>query len=396
MDKTKKHTYGFALFYLLAFSALGGFTPFINQYLQVNQGFTGAQIGTLTFCTLLVSVLIVPLWGIIGDKTGKYKLLLLISLGSAIGASFLYSQMTGYLAVMASGIILEICRSGMIPLSDVQAVQYTSQHNGNYGFIRSMGSLGFVIGSLIVGKFVTESDFSPMLEVYIILLMLAFVIAFTFPKTERVEKKGSEQKPKGSLISVLKNKHFLFLATISLMTVILMDSANGFAGIHMVNNLGGNANSSGLFTAVTAFPEILLLGVIGKWFTKYGYKKVFLWNAIILVIRYFVYSIAPNYLFFLGISVVHCLATGVATVGNLGFLKAVIPDESYGTAVTLYNATVSIGRAVYSLIFGFILDWFGARAIYIVALGVMIIAVIIISKTNLFKKADDDILQNNA
>lgn len=395
MSEKKKHTYSFAAFYLVAFSALGGFMPFINQYLQVNQGFSGAEIGTFTFCTLIISVVIVPLWGIFGDKTGKYKLLLLGSLGAAIAASFLYSQVTGYMMVMASGIILEIARSGMIPLSDVQAVQYTSKVNGNYGFIRSMGSLGYVIGSLLVGQIVSELDYSPMLTAYIILLILAFVIALTFPKTERVIKETNDQpKPKGSLTTVLKDKHFLFIAIISLMTVILMDSANAFAGIHMVNNLGGNANSSGLFTAVTAFPEIILLGVIGKWFTKYGYKKIFLLNAAVLVIRYLVYTIAPNYIVFLAISVVHCIATGIATVGNLGYLKAVIPDESYGTAVTLYNAAAAIGRAVYSLIFGYVLDFMGATAIYGIAFGIMVVAVIIIYRTKLFDKVDQAILNN--
>lgn len=395
MSEKKKHTYSFAAFYLVAFSALGGFMPFINQYLQVNQGFSGAEIGTFTFCTLIISVVIVPLWGIFGDKTGKYKLLLLGSLGAAIAASFLYSQVTGYMMVMASGIILEIARSGMIPLSDVQAVQYTSKVNGNYGFIRSMGSLGYVIGSLLVGQIVSELDYSPMLTAYIILLILAFVIALTFPKTERVIKETNDQpKPKGSLTTVLKDKHFLFIAIISLMTVILMDSANAFAGIHMVNNLGGNANSSGLFTAVTAFPEIILLGVIGKWFTKYGYKKIFLLNAVVLVIRYLVYTIAPNYIVFLAISVVHCIATGIATVGNLGYLKAVIPDESYGTAVTLYNAAAAIGRAVYSLIFGYVLDFMGAVAIYGIAFGIMVVAVIIIYRTKLFDEVDQAILNN--
>ena len=87
---------------------MGGFMPFINQYLQTNLGLTGSQLGIFTFTTLIIAVFIVPIWGVIGDKTGKYKLLLLISLGLSTAAAFFYSIQTGYIAVIASGIILEV------------------------------------------------------------------------------------------------------------------------------------------------------------------------------------------------------------------------------------------------------------------------------------------------
>lgn len=191
---------------------------------------------------------------------------------------------------------------------------------------------------------------------------------------------------------VLKDKHFLFIALISLMTGILMDSANGYVSIHMVNHLGGPANSASLFTVATALPEILLLGIIGKWFTKFGYKKVYLLSAAILTVRYIIYVFSPNITVFIAASVVHCIAVGVSTVGNLGYLKAVIPEHSYGTAVTLYTASMSIGRAVYSLVFGYILDWAGSTAIYGIAAIIMTGATFLIYKTNLFSEAESKIV----
>ena len=213
MNEIKKQGYLFALFYLIVFGALGGMFPYINAYLQSNQGFTGAQIGTYTFFTLMIAMFIVPIWGILGDKTRKYKLLLLISLGASVIAAFAYSLASGYMAVMVTGIILEVVRSGTIPLSDVQAVNFTTKHNGNYGSIRSKGSLGYVLGSVLVGMVVGKGDYSKMFIIYIALLLLAFAIAFTFPsekieKEEKVEEDAPKQK--GGFFSVITNKHFLF------------------------------------------------------------------------------------------------------------------------------------------------------------------------------------------
>lgn len=397
MNEIKKQNYLFALFYLIVFSALGGMVPYLNTYLQVNQNFTGAQIGTYTFCTLLIAMFIVPIWGILGDKTRKYKLLLLISLGTSIVAAFAYSMAAGYMMVMATGIALEVCRSGMIPLSDVQAVNFTTKHNGNYGFIRSMGSLGYVLGSILVGFVVTANDYSKMFVIYIVLLLLAFAIAFTFPneKIEKEETTDDEPKEKVGFFTVIKNKNFLFLCAIALMTTILMESVNSYASIHMLNQLKGPDNSATYFTIATALPEILLLGIIGKTFNKFGYKKIFLLNAAVLAIRYVVYAISPNIYVFLIASLVHCLGTAIHTVGNLGYLRNAISENSYGTAVTLYNAIVSVGRAVYGLFFGYVMDWFGTSAIFLIAGIIMVLGTVIISKSHYFDDVDHMIKTQN-
>lgn len=397
MNEVKKQGYLFALFYLIVFSALGGMVPYINAYLQSNQNFDGSQIGLYTFCTLMVAMFIVPIWGILGDKTRKYKLLLLISLGASIVAAFAYSIASGYVMVMITGIILEVCRSGMIPLSDVQAVNFTTKHNGNYGSIRSKGSLGYVLGSVLVGMVVSGGDYSKMFIIYIVLLLLAFAIAFTFPD-EKIEKEvpvEEEPKEKAGLLTVVKNKNFLFLCAIALMTTILMESVNGYASIHMLNELKGPSNSPTFFTVATALPEILLLGTIGALLNKAGYKKIFLLNAAVLVVRYVAYTFAPNIYVFLIASVVHCLGTAIHTVGNLGYLRKAIPENSYGTAVTLYNATVSVGRAVYGLIFGYVMDFLGTRAIFLIAAIIMGAGTFIISKTHFFDDVDHMIRTEN-
>ena len=388
MNENKKQGYLFALFYLIVFGALGGMFPYINAYLQSNQGFTGAQIGTYTFCTLMIAMFIVPIWGIIGDKTRKYKFLLLISLGASVVAAFAYSMASGYIMVMITGIILEVSRSGTIPLSDVQAVNFTTKTGGNYGSIRSKGSLGYVLGSVLVGFVVGNGDYSKMFVIYIALLLLAFAIAFTFPNEEIEKEEKVEEKQKGGFFSVIKNKNFLFLCAIALMTTILMESVNGYAAIHMLNKLNGPDNSPTFFTIATALPEILLLGTIGALLNKTGYKKVFLVNAAILAIRYILYAFSPNIYVFLAASLVHCLGTAIHTVGNLGYLRNTIPASSYGTAVTLYNSVVSVGRAVYGLIFGYVMDFFGTSAIFLIAAIIMGAGTFIISKTHLFDDVD--------
>lgn len=385
-QKTLKETYLFAAFYLSGLGAFGVFMPYLNQYLQTNIGLTGSQIGTYNFITLIAGLFIVPLWGIISDKTGKYKLCLLIIMGGATFMAFMLSMQTGYLAIIACGLGLNAFSNGMMPMADTQAMNFTTKNNQNYGFIRSAGSLGFVLGSILAGFFVTANDFHRMFIPYIALLFLSFVIAFTFPSQSREEKAQTGDQPaeRGNVGALIKNKKFLFLCIISLMTVILADSANSYAGIHMVNKLHGPDNSATLFTVATALPEILLLGMIGKAFSKYGFKKIFTLNAIILSVRYIVYFLAPNPTIFLLVSLTHALMTGISTVGNLGYMRAVVPETNYGTAVSVYNTTISVGRAIFSLIFGNLLDMGGSTAIFGFAAIIIVIGTVWILRTKNF------------
>ena len=383
----------FSAFYLIYFAALGSFMPFINQYLLVNIGLSGKQLGTFTFITLILSVFIAPLWGIFGDKAKKYKLLLLISIGGSIIAAFNYSLRTGYLAVCISGIILEICRSGSIPMSDVQTINYTTKNNKNFGSIRSMGSLGFVLGSLAVGRFIQGNNYSPIFTIYIVLLFLAFLIAFGFPKTEiKNSSKQIKEKGKSNFKEVLSNKKFLFIAMVSLMTSVLMNSANGFVANFITTELSGPANSASMFTLVTALPEILLLSIIGKLFLKYGYKKIYMLNAFVLIIRYLVYAFTSSYILILLISLVHCITVACSAVGNLSYLKHSVNENSYATAVTLNTATISIGNGIYSLIFGNMLDLFGSRSIFMATAVIMVFGLIFISKSKYFNDIDNEIM----
>ena len=80
-----KNILKFQVFYFLLIGAVGCFTPYINVYLEQSIGLNGSQIGLITAISLILGVCVIPLWGIIGDKTRKYNLMLMISLAAKIG-----------------------------------------------------------------------------------------------------------------------------------------------------------------------------------------------------------------------------------------------------------------------------------------------------------------------
>ena len=107
-----KNILKFQVFYFLLIGAVGCFTPYINVYLEQSIGLNGSQIGLITAISLILGVCVIPLWGIIGDKTRKYNLMLMISLAASIVVLYFYSKQTVYIGVIVFALMLEVARLG--------------------------------------------------------------------------------------------------------------------------------------------------------------------------------------------------------------------------------------------------------------------------------------------
>lgn len=378
----------FQIYYFILLAAAGAFTPYINVYLEQSIGLEGAQIGLITAISLIIGVCVIPLWGIIGDKTRKYHLLLMISLASSIVVLYFYSKQTVYLGCIVFALLLEVVRLGQTPMSDTISMNYTKTHDGNYGSIRGMGSLGYMLGSMAVGFLADSFGLDgPLFTSYMILLGIALLLCFTFPKTSSQDK---EEKPeKGNFKDLLLNKNFLFILFLVIITQIVIDSSGAYAGNHLISTLKGNNSLISWLTFIQVLPEFLFLMIASQVIRKFGYKKFYLFSTILMAIRLYIYAFIPDPYVFLIISVVHCFGVACSTVANLAYIQDTVDPRVFGTAITLLNAAMSIGKAIYGYVFGYIYQFHGSFRLFLVSAIIVTVAVIIIAFTHQFDRLDN-------
>lgn len=383
-----KNIIKFQVYYFVLLAAAGAFTPYINVYLEKSIGLEGSQIGLITAISLIIGVCVIPLWGIIGDKTRKYQLLLMISLASSIVVLYFYAKQTVYLGCIICALLLEITRLGQTPMSDTISMNYTKVHGGNYGSIRGMGSLGYMLGSMAVGFLADSFGLDgPLFTCYILLLGVALLLCFTFPKTSPQEEK--EKPEKGNFKDLLHNKNFLFILILVIITQIVIDSSGAYAGNHLISTLKGNNSFISWLTFIQVLPEFLFLMVASQIIRKVGYKKFYLFATILMAIRLYIYAFIPNAYVFLAISIVHCFGVACSTVGNLAYIQDTVDSRVFGTAITLLNASMSIGKAILGYIFGFIYQYYGSFRIFLISAIIVSGAVILIALTKRFDQLDN-------
>lgn len=383
-----KNIIKFQVFYFLLIGAAGCFTPYINVYLEKSIGLNGSQIGLITAISLILGVCVIPLWGIIGDKTRKYNLLLLLSLAASIVVLYFYSKQTVYIGCIVCALLLEVARLGSNPMADTISMNYTDKHNGNYGSIRGMGSLGYMLGSMAVGFLADQFGLDgPLFITYMLLLGVALLICLSFPKAD-AEDADKEKPKKGSFKDLLTNKNFIFMLILIMITQIVVDSSGAYAGNHLIVTLKGDNSLVSWLTLVQVLPEFLFLMVASQAIRKLGYKQFFLIATILMAIRMFTYAFIPNTYVFIFISIVHCLGVACSTVASLAYIQKTVSPAVFGTAITLLNAAMSIGKAIFGYIFGFIYQYFGSYQIFMISGIIIVVGVILVLTTKRFDIVD--------
>ncbi|MEQ8199455.1 MAG: MFS transporter [Clostridiaceae bacterium] len=385
-----RYSLSFKLFYLLYFGSLGTFLPYINVYLEKYAGLTGSQIGLVTALSLMAGVCIIPLWGVAGDKTQKYNGLLKLSVAGSIVMAALYYKAATYPMIILCAAGLEMIRLGSIPMADTLATKYCHKTGCNYGSIRGMGSLGYMLASMAVGFIADKFGLDgPVFASYVFLLAISLSVCFGFPedaKSSEIHEKDKVQK--GSFKKLMTNKNFIFILAISVMTSVTVDSAMIYSGNHLVSALGGTKSSISWLTFAAVLPEIVFLTIAMKFIKKLGFRKFYILVVASMILRFGIYSVTDNTYAFLAVSIVHCLGVSLGTVGNLTYIRKSVNPAVLGTAITILNAANSVGKAVLGYIFGAVYEFGSSYGIFRISTAVFAVAFLILLRTRRFDGID--------
>ncbi len=385
--KFDKQTFTFKSFYFVFLGAVGAFAPYINVYLENSRGLTGSQIGLITSLSLILGVCTMPLWGIVGDRTKKYTALIQFALLASIVAVYFYSSSMVYTAIILSAVGLEVLRIGIMPLADTITSSYTQRTNTNYGSIRAMGSLGYMLCAMAVGFLADLIGLDgPLFAIYAALLFGSFIISFGFPKENNNKEK--DKKNKVPIKDLLKNTDYRFILLISLLTSAVLEAAMVFGGNHLVNTLHGSDSMISWLTFITVLPEVVFLAIAFRVIKKIGYKKFYIIAIVSMLVRFLVYAFVSNTVAFLIVSIVHCLGVACVAVGTLTYIQKTVSPAVLGTAITLFNASMALVRAILGYVFGFVYEYSSSYVIFLISSIFFAVALVLVITTKHFKSVE--------
>ena len=174
------------LFYASYFAFVGLYSPFLGPYLKD----LGHSLDVIAMALGLMQLMRVigPFgWGWLCDQTGgRVRWIRLGAMGGLLFSMLAFHNDSSALHVLIMLVFLNLCISGLVPMSDAFAIDACNGCSGQYGKVRLFGSIGFIVSVLGFGTFAQWSGFDsyPVWVCVTLLLTWLAALAFRDPETK--------------------------------------------------------------------------------------------------------------------------------------------------------------------------------------------------------------------
>ncbi|MFA6400574.1 MAG: MFS transporter [Salinivirgaceae bacterium] len=367
------------ILFFLSFAAFASWLSYFYVYLKEVPHLSSLEIGIIAGFQQFNNIFVVPAWGLMADKFGRKKMLLI-----AMGASTLlipgFLLCHGFLSITLFMIALTLVYNPMISLLDTIALDYEEQSKGaaSYGEMRLWASLGWGSSSLLTGLFINTSHLPYIFPIASTLFLLVWLLLFFVYKPLTTETHLISLKP-GVIGDLLKSERKLMLFFLLVFAYSLFS-----APIYLIINvyyheLGASNSIIGLAFAVQAMSELPFFFYGKRLVTRFGAKKVFLFTMIATSVRMFLYGINHNPELAVGIGIMHGISIGLFFVSMIAFVHNIVPAHMRSTGQSLIYSFYAGGVAFGNILTGVLDDFISIRITMLVfASAVFLLAMFVL------------------
>lgn len=345
----------------LAIGLAGGvLAPYLAS-MFMNQGITGAQIGIIMAVGKIASMIVQPFWGMLVDKSGKTKLVLLLSLGVPALLAYFYN-LPWFTAIIIVYTLSTIFQATQSPISDSYAVNAAKMANKSYGSIRSLGSLGNALGSYMGGLYVQLFSLSTLWIPFMLLNSLGLLAIISLPAN--TETKAKTMSFKQGLKQLFTNKMFVYFLIGAFLINQTLTAFNTYFVVAF-QDIGGSYALSGIALLLASLTNIPSMLVASNLIKKYGVQIMLLVAAAAYILRWVIQWIFPIPMVVVGVQVLHGLSFGFFYVAAVEYVAKVSGPTMKATGQSVFTMIFSgLGGIVGNLLNGYLLDLGGPSYMY--------------------------------
>lgn len=352
------------------------------------RNFTTSQIGMVTSISALISCVLSQMLGTMADRSDriplKYYLIVIMSvcMASFAGLAFLPHTM---LPTMMFYITAFSLQAAVSPLITSLCLQFTnSGYDINFGFARSIGSLGYSLMALVMGNVTEMFGSEVIIPVFIAIYALLIVFLFFFPvpvKQEHMHVRAGnaliEEQP--STMKEFVNRYHRFLVlNASFILFWFMNNLLGTYMIYFIKDFSGTAADVGTTLFVMAFSEIPAVMFGSNIMGRIGAPAMLRISMIGGVLKAVLFFIAPNITFWIWLNVTHILMSGFYQVSAVYYVYSIVGKKDIVKGQSLMGiATAGICPMLANCIGGWMIEAVPLKMILLIGIIIQSAAMII-------------------
>ncbi len=363
----------------LTTSVTGFLQPFVPIYL-LESGLSKSQIGLVAGSGAALALLLQPMLGKLSDRVDARRPFVAIMALLAALSYFSFPLLKGapsFLVVVALGTNATLYMNGVGGVL-VGRLAQKGKGGATYAAYRVWGSIAYIFVALAVGLVLKpqgghgRSSLNLIFEIGPILFLAIAGLAYWLPDPKRPVT-AEEADPKARVQIHPNLKRFL---AVDFLYIISLYGATNFISIFMMH-VGGR----GLFLSCVFLPgvisEALVMRYSGAFSDRYGRRPVLAISYILLPFRLLLYSVAFNPWWVLGAQTLHGLNFGIVGAVAIAFVNDQADHRTRGALQAQLSMITATAGAVGPALMGLIADHYGLPAMFQVAAGLAVVALII-------------------
>ena len=342
----------FATLQFLSFASLSLLGTYGNVYFK-RRGLSDIQLGILFAVPSAVSIFSHIIWGLTSDLLQRRKpIVITMHLVSAVLFPLFWflSSQTFVLICIIMGLFSFFFRPS-IPLVDTWTLDYLSNKGGDYGRIRSWGSVGYMVPLLLSILIFSPSSggtagvLLPMFFGVSGFRLLAAIQASYMPDMSPSEREKMDWK---ALKIYLHPFAIVFFFCVFVRSFVFSPFF-AFFNVYL-DTLGVTDNMKGLPWIVAVGAEAIMLAFSNKLIQRFGAVTAIICAYVAMAIRFFVLAAAPSWEIILVVQLLHALTFGAYHPAAIQIINRITPEAFRATGQTLVSVIGGIGGILGNLI----------------------------------------------
>ncbi len=364
--------------YFLVFSCTASWLPIFADFLK-ERGLTGIQISTILSISPLMMFLVQPFVGVLSDKFG-YKRTLVIASFFAAASYVFYLFESSFQVYFVITVCMALFYNSVQPLLDSLSLQLIKKQPGfSYGTLRIAGAAGWAFTGIIVGYYINAINTSVIFIYSAITMLLVFLFAF-FLAPDAAKNAVVKQAATGTAWQVIRNRDLIFL----LVCVFLVSTGGttiwNFYSIYMKEQ-GASAALVGYGISLQGLCELPLFYFSARIIHRFGTKTTLLVTIFATALRMLLYSQIKNPHAALFIELLHGVSWSLFWVVCVEYVNKLVMEEWRATGQSLlYAAYYGLGAIAGNYWTGYLYDAkLKISAIFLLNAGMVFITGILVA-----------------
>lgn len=329
----------FSIYFLLFYALLALATTQIIPYLS-DIGYNPIQRSIMLATGSVLGIILQIIIGYLSDKHKTIKkLMIIVLLLFGVSTYFFFNHDTKmfiyhYLLLTLSH-SLHGTSSGF---SDSWVMESGTEVNEHYGLIRGFGSLGWIFGTIIVSKIISNFGYQPIANATLLLMILVILIAMLLKDSEK--KHSSVDINIRDIKILLEDKRYV-LAVIILFFFSAITTLDSISVIDKILMIGGDQSHIALRFVIMATVEIPFFFFGKRILKRFGYFKLLTLSGTVYLISHLIMGFTANPMVIVSTAFVQGFCFSPFLLVNRNLIFDLSPDNLKSTGQLFANAMLS-------------------------------------------------------